>query len=215
MPVIVPPAAARTLGDLKTRIADEMARADLAPQIALAITDAILEASTHRFWFNEVDGYTFNLTAGQATYVSADIDGLIDIDNLYLTINGNQRRKLYPISKERLDHLLDGTPPQGEPYAYARYNNDLTFYPTPQQAYAVTIDGSSVGATLANDTDSNVWTTHGERYIRSLAKRNVWAEVIRNPDEAQASDALAVRFRDELMSQTYDRVATGCMAYNG
>jgi cysteine synthase len=84
VPVIVSPSDTRTLGDLKSRIADELARADLEPQIALAITDAIEEASTHRFWFMETRGLTINLSAGVAYYAAADMADLIEIDRLVL-----------------------------------------------------------------------------------------------------------------------------------
>jgi hypothetical protein len=45
VPVIVSPISTRTLGDLKTRIADELARSDLTSQIALAVSQAIEEAA--------------------------------------------------------------------------------------------------------------------------------------------------------------------------
>ncbi len=214
MPIVVSPASNRTLGDLKARIADELARADLTSQIALAIADAILEASTHRFWFLEVRGLTMPLLAGTDTYTSDDIDTLTEIDRLALIV-GSQRRTLRPMSDDEIDRWNDGTVPRGEPYSYSRYGNQLRLYPTPNAAYTVSIDGVTNGAILENDLDGNVWTNEGERYVRTLAKRNLLAEVIRDFDEAQKLDALAVRFRDELLSQTHDRTATGCMAYNG
>lgn len=214
MTVVVTLTTNRTLGDLKARIADELARADLSAQIALAISDAIDEASTHRFWFNEVRGMTFPLAAGQSFYASADIDAMTEIDDLYLVING-QRRNLRPANDSDVDWLEDGTGPTGEPYLWSRYGNGLRFYPTPRQSYSVTIDGSTRGLPFANDLDSNFWTLTGERMIRALAKRDLLANVIRDFEEAKAQDALAVRYREELMSQTYDRVATGRMACNG
>jgi hypothetical protein len=214
MPVIVPSGSPRTLGDMKTRIADELARADLTPQIALAISDAMLEASTHRFWFLETRGMTIPLSAGTDTYTSADIEALTEIDRLALITSG-QRRTLRLMSDDELDRSNDGTVPTGEPYAYSRYGNQLRLYPTPNQDYTISIDGLTNGGALDNDLASNVWTNQGERYVRTLAKRNVMAEVIRDFDEAQKLDGLAVRFRDEMNSQTHDRVATGQMAYNG
>lgn len=214
MPIIVSPTSARTLGDLKTRIADELARADLASQIALAITDAIDEACTHRFWFMEVRGLSLPLSASTAQYTSEDIAGLIEIDRLALIVNG-QRRTLRPSNDDTLDRWNDGTAPSGEPYAYSRYGDTLTLYPTPRATYTVLIDGLSRGLSLANDTDSNVWTTTGERYIRALAKRNVLADVIHDDSAAMTQDALAKRYREEYQAQTHARTATDTMAYNG
>lgn len=213
MPVIVSPTASRTLGDLKTRIADELARADLASQIALAINDAIEEACTHRFWFMETRGLTLPIAGGTATYTSDDIENLIEIDRLALIVSG-QRRTLRLMNDDELDRLNDGTPPSGEPYAYSRFGDQLSFYPSPRTSYTVMIDGLSKGATLNSDADANIWTSvaHGERYVRALAKREVLAHVIKNPDAAQVQDALAKRYREEMQNQTYTKSATGEMA---
>ncbi len=212
MPVIIGSSTPRTLGDLKTRIADELARADLASQIALAISDAIDEASTHRFWFMETRGLTLPITAGTSFYTADDIANLIEIDRLRLTVGG-QDRTLREMSDDEADRLNDGTAPDGEPYAYSRYGDQLRFYPTPRLDYTVTIDGLTKGDPLDDDTDSNIWTTTGERYVRALAKRNLLAEVIQDSDRAQVQDALAVRYRDELWAQTHARTATNEMRY--
>lgn len=212
MPVLVAPSSARTLGDLKTRIADELARADLASQIALAITDAIDEACTHRFWFMEARGQTLPVTSGTTAYTGDDIKQLIEIDRLVLIVGG-QRRTLREMSDDQLDRWNDGTAPLGEPYAYSRYGDQLRFYPTPQVNYTVYIDGLTRGAVLNADADSSIWTTTGERYVRAMAKRNVLAEVIQDSNRAQVMDALAVRYRDEFFAQTHSRVASNEMAY--
>lgn len=212
MPIVVGSSSARSLGDLKTRIADELARADLASQIALAITDAIEEAATHRFWFMETRGLELPLSADEPTYAADDIANLLEIDRLVLLVSG-QRRTLRQMNDDEIDRLNDGTAPQGEPYAYSRYGNQLTLYPTPRQSYTVLIDGLTKGNTLNGDDDTNIWTTIGERYVRALAKRNVLAEVIQDSDRAQVQDALAVRYRDEMLAQTHSRVATNEMAY--
>ena len=211
MPVVVGSTVARTLGDLKTRIADELARADLASQIALAITDAIDEACTQRFWFMEVRGLEIPVSAGTAAYTGEDIERLLEIDRLVLVVNG-QRRTLGAMNDDQLDRWNDGTAPEGEPYAFSRYGDQLRLYPTPRTAYTVLIDGLTKGAALDTDADSNIWTTTGERYVRALAKRNVLAEVIQDDQRAATQDALAVRYREELWAQTHTRTATGEMA---
>lgn len=212
MPVLVAPTSARTLGDLKTRIADELARADLASQIALAITDAIDEACTHRFWFMASSGQELPISAGVATYTGEDIQQLIEIDRLVLIVSG-QRRTLRAIADDRLDRLNDGTAATGEPYAYSRYGDTIRFYPIPQANYTVLIDGVTRGAVLDADADSSIWTTTGERYIRALAKRNLLLDVIQDDSRAKTQDALARRYREELEAQTHSREFSGEMAY--
>jgi hypothetical protein len=213
VPVIVSPTSTRTLGDLKTRIADELARSDLTTQIVLAISQAIEEACTHRFWFMETRGLTLPVSAGTSAYQTSDIANLIEVDRLRLTA-GSQQRTLREVSDDELDRWNDGTVPQGEPYAYSRYGDQLRLYPTPTQSYTVTIDGLTKGATLNSDVDSNIWTdaSKGERYVRALAKRQLYADVIRDTDKALVNDELAKRYRQELFEQTHTRIASNEMA---
>lgn len=205
---------ARNLGDLKARIADELARSDLTSQIALAIDDAIDTACTHRFWFNEVMGETLSLIAQQPTYSDSNIDALVEIDNLYLLVDG-QRRNLRCANNDQINRLADGNPSIGEPYMWARYGTGIRFYPTPQRAYIVMIDGLSRGEPLEDDSDSNVWTTYGEKYVRALAKRELYAHVIQSEDKALVQDQLAQRYRSDLEMQTESRITTGEMAAYG
>jgi hypothetical protein len=209
--VIVSPEATRTLGDLKTRIADELARADLTAQIALAISDAIDEACTHRFWFMEVRGLLIPIFAGTNAYTSADIKNLIEIDRLVLMVDG-QRRTLREMSDDELDRFNDGTPPPGEPYAYSRYGEQLRLYPTPTNNYSVYVDGLTRGNALDYDAAGSIWTNQGEKYIRALAKRDLYGHVIRDADKAQLQDAYAKRYREELEAQTHTRTASNQLA---
>lgn len=210
MAIIVPSSNPRTLGDLKARIADELARADLSSQITLAISDAIDESCTHRFWFMEVRNLLIAVTAGTQTYASDPVSQLLEIDRLKLFV-GQRAYTLPPMSDDELDMLNDGTAPTGQPYSYSRYTGQISFYPIPVADYSVYIDGVTRGAPLLVDTDASIWTTNGEKYVRALAKRNLYAELLRNPEQAQVCDGLAQRYRNELEMQTHTRMATGEM----
>jgi hypothetical protein len=216
VPIVVPSSATRTLGQLKARVADELARADLTSQIALAIDDAITEAATSRFWFNEVRGLVFSLTPGQATFSSDEVGALTEIDSLWIAVSGG-RRNLRERNSSEIDGLVQGTNPTGEPFSYARYGGDLRFYPTPAQAYTVTIDGVTRLPALANDDDANAWTDplRGERLIRAIAKRNILTEIICDFERGQAQGQLVDRYKAHLLAQSYDRTATGRMAAHG
>jgi hypothetical protein len=204
---------ARTLGDLKARIADELARADLTSQIALAIPQAIEEACTHHFWFMEYRGIPLSMTAGTAIYTSTAISNLVEIQRVAL-LSGSQHLTLDRMTDMELDYTLDGSAPSGTPYAYAQYNDQIAFYPTPNQTHTAYVDGLTHGAVLSSDSDSNIWTdtAKGERFVRALAKRQIYADIIRDTDKALVHDNLAQRYRQELFEQTHSRLATNEMA---
>lgn len=216
MPIVVPGTTVRTLGQLKARIADELARTDLADQIALAIDDAVSEAAANRFWFNEVLGLTFSTVIGQAYYTSDDIAALTEIDALYITVNG-QRRDLRAASQDELNSFATGTPPTGEPFAYSRYADQLRLDPLPRLIYPVFIDGLSQLPALADDTGFNAWTdtAKGERLIRALAKRNILADVVMDLERADLQAKMAEKYRQDLLAQTGDRISTNRMAAYG
>ena len=203
-----------TFGAIKARIADELVRPDLTDQIALAVNDAIKEAATYRFWFNEVRGLTFPMVADQSLYDEsdlADIAYISRIDVLWITVNG-QRRNLELRNNLQVNGWLEGqTDLSGEPAYYARSGNGLQFYMPPNEAYTVTIDGTTRFAELAADEDENPYLTEGEKYIRALAKAQILENVVRG-DSLQEADrqwALAERERRILIGETSGRVSVG------
>lgn len=214
MTIVVNFSTAPSLGNLKARIADELARSDLTSQIGLAITDAIKEASANRFWFNEVRGLVVNLVSGQETYTSDDISSITEIDAAWINVGG-QRRNLYVGNSFDIDMAVDGTPPLGEPDTIARYGNGLRLYPVPQQAYVLTLDGVTSLNALTDDGMSNAWTVDAEKLIRSIAKRELYAHVIQDAEAATGMDTLAQRYLNELLDKTGTRTATGRMASYG
>lgn len=203
-------AGTKTLGNLKARVADELDRSDLAPQIALAIEDAITEAASNRFWFNEVRGLAIPLSAGMNYYTSDSYVALTEIDNIYFLTNG-VRRKLYEESNNWLDELVTGSVSQGEPYLYSRYGDSLRVYPDPNAAYTLYVDGVSRLPALTSDNAYNAWTNEGERLVRALAKRTLLVDVIRDMDEAQVQEQLVQRYTKELLDKSFDRASTGRM----
>jgi hypothetical protein len=209
-------AGVKTLGDMKARIADELIRPDLASQIALAIDDAITEAASNRFWFNEVRGLTLPLVAGTEYYTSDDYSALTDIDAAYYYVSG-VRRFVYPDSQVTVDWMTDGSVPQGVPYVYSRYGAELRIYPVPNDVYTLYIDGVSRLNQLTADTDTNAWMNEGERLIRAIAKRDLFLNVMRDidPDEIERQQLLVTNYTNELIGKSYDRAATGRLRANG
>lgn len=210
-------AVVKTLGDMKARIADELVRSDLAPQIALAIDDAITEAASNRFWFNEVRGLACPLTAGDPYYTADDFAQLTEIDAVYFYAgDGTQRRPVYETNNLDMDILAENNVTTGEPYRWSRYGTSLRIYPVPG-VYTVYIDGVSRLDQLTDDTDTNAWMNEGERLVRAIAKRTLFLDVMRDidPDEIERQELLVQRYTNELLGKSYDRAASGQMAYNG
>lgn len=179
------PNANNTLGAMKARIADEIARDDLTSQIANAINDAIDAYQNERFYFNESRSLTFSTVINQEFYTASDLPDIVNIvkiDFAYLFIN-NYPYKLVATAPELLESLSVTATYTGPPYEYAWYDNSIRLYPIPNAVYPIRITAQILRAPPGSDGETgNVWMTAAERLIRSRAKYELAVHVL-NDDE--------------------------------
>ena len=177
-----------TLGYMKDRIADEIARADITSQIAVAVSDAITIYQRQRFRFSESRDSTFNTVIDQEFYTSADnpaISNLFYFD--YLTIQvGFANFDVPRYQPETLELLSQTGTQKGQPYAYSYYNEVIRLYPVPSAVYQMRIGAHLLIAAPATDTEvGNRWMTDAERLIRARAKYELALNVTKDADEIQ------------------------------
>lgn len=172
-----------TLADLKSRIADDLARSDLTNQIAAAIADAIAHFQTTRFYFNETRATTFQTVSGQTLYSAADqanIPLFFEFDDVFITVTS----ATYPMRREDadlLEELVSTNGANGDPYAWAWVAQSIRVYPIPNATRTIRIVGAIKQAAPTDDTDStNVWITEAFELIRSYAKGLLYAHVIKD-----------------------------------
>jgi hypothetical protein len=190
------------------RIAVEIRRSNMIPEIKNAINDAIAEEAKYRLYLNEMRGITFDTVPGQEYYPDM---GLVEIDSFYYYYpNSTTRFSLYPHSQFAAN--IDGNLTIGGQITdYARYGEELRLYPVPNTVRAVYLDGFGklTPWPLVNDTDTNAWMTTGERLIRASAKAILLKDVIRDYGEATALESIAADFRRSLEHETTMRSSSG------
>lgn len=175
-----------TYGDMQTRIADELGgRADLAAQIQLAIQTAIARWAAERFYFNELRiANAFSTVQGQEFYGASDYAPLATIahlDKVTVLVSGN-RYTLAPRLAQYLEDVSVNPIVQGQPIDYAYYAEQLRLYPIPDNAYPVSLLGTTRFADLVNTGDSNPWTIDAEALIRCEAKMDLYENTLQQPD---------------------------------
>jgi len=183
---------AGTLGDMKARVATELARADLATQIASAITDAIGVYQKKRFRFNETipDGAkSFSTVAGRSIYTSADLADIATVlafDYLLMQVGIT----LFELKREdpKIVKLYNQTTQMmGQPGWYAYEGNEMILAAVPDKAYTIFVGGFFVAPAPASDAEANnAWMNWAEPLIRARAKFEIATHVTRNPKMAQA-----------------------------
>ena len=203
-----------TLSDLQARIARELHRDDLTVDIAAAIQSAINYYSSERFYFNE-KRWTITTIANEKYYGTSTASpgtlpsDILEIDSITVTANA-RIYQLDKISYNEMDATDAGTTPlAGYPRLWAWYGGQLRLYPTPNDAYVITMSGQYKLADLVNPTDTNAWTTDAEELIRCHAKRDLCAHVLEDDQTAIRMDGLAQRAFADLKSQTNKLISAG------
>jgi len=189
-------------GDMKTRIADEIADSTLSSQIILAIKSAIQFYERQEFYFNTKTG-TFSTVAAQEYYGSAantDIPSIIKI----LSANVNSGGYKYPLTGvpfASIEEAQDGARTY-IPETYAYFNGQVRLFPIPNDVYTVTMAYVYRLTELSADADENAWTDDAEELIRQRAKRLIATDVLRDIDMAQAASALEIEALNALKKET-------------
>ncbi len=169
-----------TYGIMQDRIANEVARSNLASEIRDAIQSAIRHYQGERFWFNE-NTATFLTVAGQEYYgapAHADIPNIVEMDAAKVTVNGIDS-PLAPRDFAYLDAVRGSTAHRGAPTDYAIYNQQIRLYPVPDAVYTCTAAYVRLLGTVSQTASANAWFVEGEELIRSRAKRDLFRHVIR------------------------------------
>lgn len=197
------------LSALKTRIASEIHRPGaLTTEIANAITSAIAKYRSRRFEVNEQQA-SFNTIASQEAYDSGDTgfpDDIGQIDSVRVTANGRVT-VLEPLTIHEVQERNSASTTEAEPYGFAWYAQQMSFTPIPGAVYSVSISYQQRKDAPANDGDSStIWTNQCEALIRACAKRLLFRDVIRNPEQEQAmeraeNEALATLMRESAQLQ--------------
>ncbi len=204
-----------TFGALKTRIADELNRTDLTSQIGSAIQRAIEYYARERFDFNE--GRSTATTVADSQYVDFPA-GLRVIDEVLVTVGGTS----YDLCRREFDELEiwhGASNTKGQPLDYAVRKGQFRIYPTPNQAYTLTVTGIyDVTPAITSDSDdavTNDWCTDlAQELINYRVQYVLYRDILKDREsmvEARMAEQEALReLRGEAELLTSDgKVSAG------
>lgn len=165
-----------TLGDMVSRIGDELVRTDLDTQITAAITSAIEHYRSERWWFTEVRDKTLSLTNSLEFYPL--FDDFAELDQLRIIIG----RNFIPVDQQHYDTIQTWQTNNifGQPTDFAIYDNLLFMYPIPSQPYTLLMSYVKEVPLPTSPVDTNEFFTYGEEMIRARARADVMVNVLRD-----------------------------------
>jgi hypothetical protein len=184
--------------------------------VALAVTDAIAHYSVKRLSLNEGFLNEAAVTTANVPYypIPENFAGLILAEvtsgGAYdeedpPVYQGGQRTELLAGMSWETYRRLTATTVTGVPTDIVFYATNFFLYPCPDGEYPVSMSYRSKAADLTEsgeDTDSNAWTTTGEKLIRARAKWDLLANVIRQYDEAQVAKTIELAEYAHLQERT-------------
>lgn len=185
-----------TYSELKTSIANFLARDDLTSQIPDFIR--LAEARMSR----ELDARSMEKRATATTvagdsYISLPTD-LREIRNVQLNTDPVKTLDYYTVQMINTDYAGQG---QGKPKAYSIVGTEILLKPTPDAAYTLEIVyGENVQALSDEDTNNTILIRHPDAYLYG-SLMNAYTYLM---DETRASqyDQLFTRIMDEIIRDT-------------
>lgn len=185
-----------TYSELKTSIANFLARDDLTSQIPDFIR--LAEARMSR----ELDARSMEKRATATTvagdsYISLPTD-LREIRNVQLNTDPVKTLEYYTVQMINTDYAGQG---QGKPKAYSIVGTEILLKPTPDAAYTLEIVyGENVQALSDEDTNNTILLRHPDAYLYG-SLMNAYTYLM-DEQRAQQYDALFTRIMDEIIRDT-------------
>jgi hypothetical protein len=197
-----------TYGDVQARIADELNRSDLGPQIQKAVIRSIKHFERMPFWFNETST-TLSSVAAQS-YVAVPSDFLA-IQYFEVTYSGHNT-KMIPQTLEYI-RRYNASNFNNIPLNYCYQQDRFELAPIPNAVYSMPLRYVKRLTELSATTDSNAWLTEAEDVIVYHSMKTLYATVIRSGNDAaimQGLEGEAVRSlnRGELIRLRGTTIAT-------
>jgi hypothetical protein len=172
-----------TYEGMRSTIADLLNRSDLTTTIQTAIQRAIKYYERKPFYFNESSTAASLATSSSQSSYNLPDDFVEDIA-LIMTNNGHR----YQLRKQPHQWIeaIDASDTYGLPSYYSIFNEQIHYYPIPNQSHTVSLSYIKRPATLSASADSNAWTTQAEDLIEARAMWWVASRKMRNLNLAGA-----------------------------
>jgi hypothetical protein len=201
-----------TRSDIEAQIADDLARSDLASQITAAVNTAIRSYRFERLGFNEAYKVTATLSTSADTMLLASLSVRFrKLDRVRIVRAAGDYLDLYHRDYDWIMSRQD-VRVVCQPVEYAVYNSALHFDSMADQNYTLLMDGlKELGNASASYSagDTTAWFNDARELIRHRAKREVYANVLKDMELAAAAGAAEKEALRILKAEMGEQISTG------
>ena len=209
-----------TLGTLSDQIEFAIDREDLTSQVHDAIRAAVDHFNSKGpFWFQESRG-TLTTSVDQEYYTGSITSSgtntgweFIKTSAEFLTVRIDVTNGKYLVQEKAwawMDTVMTSDNSVGDPVFYARFGEELRFWPVPNAARVIRCTYYDKYATLSATTDTNNWLV-GSRFqlIKQKALYEIFTDIEVDLERAQVALGKVNEWEASLISEHERRVATG------
>jgi len=201
-----------TRATIEAQIADDLARSDLSNQISNAVDTAIRSYRFERLGFNEAYKVTATLSTSADTMLLTSISVRFrKLDRVRIVRAAGDYLDLYHRDYDWIMSRQD-VRVTCQPVEYAVYNNAIHFDSMADQNYSLLFDGlKELGNVSASYSagDTSAWFTDARELIRHRAKREVYANVLKDMELAAAAGAAEKEALRILKAEHGEQISTG------
>jgi hypothetical protein len=200
--------------EIESQIADDLARSDLSGQITAAVNTAIRSYRFERLGFNEAYRVQASLSVSADTIALASLPVRFrKLDRIRLVRTAGDYLDLYHRDYDWIMSRQD-VRVTCQPAEYAIYNNTIHFDSFADRDYALLLDGiKELGSASASYSaaDTSAWFNDARELIRHRAKRELYANVLKDMELAAAAGAAEKEAYRTIKAELDQQISTGAI----
>ena len=211
-----------TFLDVRTRVADQLARSDLNTQIDREIQLAMARYNRRVSWLHEVREVSLTSVAAQAWYSSVDVStgtgpqdttgrtavDVADIQKIDYMRDPNYD-DLRQVHYSDFEGFFDTTGAAGRPTYFTLYAGQIGIWPVPDGVTIYTLSAVVKPIIPSLAADESIWFDQAQELIENAAAAAICRKFIQDGERAQAFQVYETEAWNDLVREGNQKMATG------
>ena len=211
-----------TFLDVRTRVADQLARSDLNTQIDREIQLAMARYNRRVSWLHEVREVSLTSVAARAWYSSVDLStgtgpqdttgrtavDVADIQKIDYMRDPNYD-DLRQVHYSDFEGFFDTTGAAGRPTYFTLYAGQIGIWPVPDGVTIYTLSAVVKPIIPSLAADESIWFDQAQELIENAAAAAICRKFIQDGERAQAFQVYETEAWNDLVREGNQKMATG------
>ena len=211
-----------TFLDVRTRVADQLARSDLNTQIDREIQLAMARYNRRVSWLHEVREVSLTSVAAQAWYSAVDVSTgagpqdvtgrtAVDVTDIQKIsyMRDPDYDDLRQVHYSDFERFFDTTGAAGRPTYFTLYAGQIGIWPVPDGVTIYTLSAVVKPIIPSLAADESIWFDQAQELIENAAAAAICRKFIQDGERAQAFQVYETEAWNDLVREGNQKMATG------